>query len=507
MNYRPDTRKYRLWDTWMFPDPDGRRMHLFYLKGLGLDGPFSDVGHVVSEDYLHWESLPDIPVRLPDDTYDVGVIGTGMVFVGPDGAFWMSYTTNILAGDQRIAFLRSTDLIHWKKTRQEPCIDSMPPHYETQASRAVSDPFAFRDAFILRRGDAYEALVAGHSAQGAPLLRGCIARYRSTDPKLETWQPLAPLLGPGITMLIEVPDYFELNGRHYLLYSTAYCLGVTCNTRSRRNIWGTFYAMADTYEGPYTIPENNMLLGAGDCPPLWQAAIGRVAKWKGECFIYHQTGAPPHTATGLPKCISQSADGTLSVRYWPGSEKIHLRKLTLPLDAIRAQGANIHVGEWTAAHGSWLQGFVDGGGSLGLIPGEFENIHLRCRVTAESAKRFGISVRDLGQGTDRPGVALQGDLEFGEWHFGSPNHGWCSWIAPIEKIVEPVSTGRTYQIDIIVRDIYFEAYVDGVWKFTRVIDAHARHGGIGFYVESGKACFSDIQLWELEPMVHPFSLK
>jgi hypothetical protein len=38
-----------------------------------------------------------------------------------------------------------------------------------------------------------------------------------------------------------------------------------------------------------------------------------------------------------------------------------------------------------------------------------------------------------------------------------------------------------------------------------VIDAHARCGGIGFYVESGKALFSDIQLWELEPMVHPFS--
>ncbi len=40
------------------------------------------------------------------------------------------------------------------------------------------------------------------------------------------------VIGPGVTMLIEVPDYFELNGRHYLLYSTAYCLGVTCNTRS-----------------------------------------------------------------------------------------------------------------------------------------------------------------------------------------------------------------------------------------------------------------------------------
>jgi len=502
MNYRPDSRKQRLWDTWMFADPDGRRMHLFYLMGLGSDEPFSGVGHVVSEDLVQWEPLPDIPAKLPGDTYDVGVIGTGMVFVGPDGAFWMSYTTNILAGDQRIAFMRSRDLIHWEKTRQEPCIGSQPPYYETQASRAVSDPFAFRDAFIVRRGDSYEALVAGHTAHGPQLLRGCIARYRSTDAKLETWEPLAPLLGPGVTMLIEVPEYHEINGRHYLLYSTAYLLGVACNTRARRNIWGTFYAVADSYEGPYTIPADNMLLGAGDYPGLWQAAIARMIPWKGEWFVYHQTGAPPHTSTGLPKRVVQEQDGALSVRYWQGVEKIHQREIRLSLETIRAQGANIQVGEWSRTSENSIRGTVDGGGSLGLISGEYEDVHLRCKVTPESVTRFGITLRDGGQGTQKAGVAIEGDIEFGEWHFGTPQHGWCSYIHSAEKIVEPVANGTPYQLDILVRDIYLEAYIDGVWKFTRVIDGNARRGGIGFYVEGGTACFTDVEMWELEPMVN-----
>lgn len=501
MNYRPDPKNLGLWDTWMFADPDGRRMHLFFLAGKPNEA-WGGIGHAVSSDLVHWDELPLIPAKRPDDTYDPGVIGTGMVFDDPAGGFQLAYTTDIFGKTQRVSFMHSHDLITWEKIKPDFFIDAQPPYYATDARNAVSDPPAFRDPFIVNRGDHFEALIAGHGTYGPPVLPACIARYRSTD--LKNWQPLPPLLGPGVTLLIEVPEYHEINGKHYLLYSTTYLLGVDCSTRTRRSCWGTFYAVADSYEGPYRVPEENLLLGAGNCPGTWHAAIGRMIRWNNEWFLYHQIAGPPLTATGLIKRVVQKSDGSLVARYWPGVEKLHQQEIHLPLEKIQVQGEVIHIGDWQPVGQNSLTGTIDGGGSLGLIPGSYEDFHLRCRVTLDSGTNVGISVRDPGRGISPVGVALQADVKHGEWQFGGPCHAWCSYIQPVEIITEAPQIGKTYQIDIFLRDIFFEAYVDGEWKFTRCIQYNARRGGIGFYVENGSARFEDIQIWSLEPMTNPY---
>jgi len=507
MNYRPNPKELLLWDTWMFPDPDGRRMHLFFLANLP-DKPWEWAGHAISEDLVHWTDLPPVQFRRPGDSFDVGVVGTGMVFAAPSGGFMMSYTANLDGKRQSICFLHSQDLIHWDKLWQEPCIVAQPPHYEPDGSQCVSNPPAFRDAFIQRVGDHYEALVGAHTTRGPKLLRGCIARYKSTDPTLRKWEPMAPLIGPGVMSLMEVPEHFEIAGKHYLLWSNAYWLAGGCDLRTRRQCTGTFYAMSDSYEGPYTVPDDNLLIGASQA---FQSYVGRIITWQGERLLYHHQCWPSSSA-GLPKRIVQEKDGTLKTAYWPGVEKIHASEVSLPIDQIAVQGDNLRAGDWKKMGASSLVGSIDGGGTFGLLPVSLEDAHLRCKVTVESATRFGITMRELGHAKNRKegdpkeaqGVALQGDLKYGEWQFGTPQHCWTSRIDPNETILEAPEAGRTYTIDLLVRDIYFEAYVDGIWRFTRIINDRTRRGGIGFFVENGTVRFEDIRVWNLEPINNPF---
>lgn len=501
MNYRPDPDQLVLWDTWMFPDPGGLRMHLFFLANRPGQ-PWEWIGHAVSSDLVHWEDLPPIQVGRAEDPYDVGVIGTGMVFASPTGGFMMSYTANLDGEQQRISFLHSNDLVNWDKRWPQPCIAAQLPYYQVDAAQAVSNPPAFRDAYIHKVGDHHEALIGAYAAEGPELLRGCIARYRSTDEELRVWQPLVPLIGPGVTMLMEVPEHFQINDKHYLLWSTVCTLGVACDTPARRGCSGTFYAVADSYEGAYAVPADNLLIGAGDYPATLQSYVGRTVVWGGERLLYHHMGLPGPSAA-FPKRLSQDTGGRLRLAYWPGIETAHAKETVLPLDRIAVQGENLRAGDWVAIGKSGLRGSTRGGGSLALVPGDLQDIHVRCQATTESGTRFGVSLRDAGRREPgSQGVALQGDVRYGEWQFATPRHSWCSYVKPIETIREAPEIGRTYRIDLIVRDIYFEAYVDGIWKFSRVINDHARRGRIGLYVEGGTARFEQIQAWELEPMVH-----
>jgi beta-fructofuranosidase len=505
MNYRPKADNLILWDTWMFRDPDGKRMHLFYLANLPK-GHWEWVGHAVSEDLVHWEDMPNIQVRCPGDSYDVGVIGTGMVFEHRPGEYMMSYTAHLDSDRQQISFLHSNDLIKWEKKWPEPVFAAEPPYYETDKTRCISSP-AFRDAYIHKVGEHFEALVGANLTAGPVLLRGGIARYRSLNDQLDKWKALPQLIGPNITALMEVPEHFQLGSKHYLIWSTSSSLGVECDTPTRRSCSGTFYAVSDNYDGPYCIPEDNLLIGAGGAI---QSYVGRTIEWQGERLLYHHM-AGPYPSSGMPKRVIQNEDGTLKLGYWPGIESIHAEAIDIPLNKLDIQGENMGAGTWISTSSSSLTGSIDGGGSLALAGLEHQDIHLRCKVTAD-ATRFAVVLRDPGQFTDREnnirtthaGLALQGDIKHGEWNFGKPCHSWCSHISPIETIYEAPLPNRTYQLDLIARDIYFEVYIDGIWKFTRIVSDKSPKGRVGFYVEAGSVRFDEIHAWQLEPMSQPY---
>ena len=142
---------------------------------------------------------------------------------------------------------------------------------------------------------------------------------------------------------------------------------------------------------------------------------------------------------------------------------------------------------------------------MAIIEGiELTDFHLRCTVTDISCERFGITVRDTGGNCStgaESGAALLADVRGGKWQFGYPWHANCSYIMPTESIAVEIAADSPHIIDVIVRDIFFEAYVDGIWRFSRVIADRSRSGGIGFFVENGSAVFEEICIHKLEPMI------
>jgi len=502
MNYRPNPKEWELWDTWMFPDPDGQRMHLFYLCNP-TGGHWEWVGHAVSGDFVHWQELPHIRVCRPDDLYDSKYIGTGMVFETPDGEYMMSYTANLGAPKSRISFLHSKDLVNWEKRWQEPCIEAQPTYYETDTAKSLATHPAFRDAYVHRVGDHYEALICADAVNCDSIPGAVVARYRSTSDNLQQWEALPPLIGPGIAAMMEVPEHFEINGKHYIIWSNDSNTGVLCETPSRWRTQGTYYAISDAYEGPYSCPEEYLLIGAGDSSPC-QSYVGRHILWQGERLLYHHQGFPKPSA-GFPKRLLQQSDGTLKLGYFPGIEKIHVREWILPLNRVK-KVSNLKLSQWQQVGKCGLEGLSKTGGSLVLVDEQApSDVHLRCRVKTDSAARWGVTLHDNSEPLGKnKAVALQADFLHGQWQFGEPVHHWISRIDPVEVIHEAPCLGQTYQLDLLIRDIYFEVYVDGIWRFTRVIADRAKQGSIGFFVDIGSVLFDEIQCWELEPMLHPY---
>ena len=60
-----------------------------------------------------------------------------------------------------------------------------------------------------------------------------------------------------------------------------------------------------------------------------------------------------------------------------------------------------------------------------------------------------------------------------------------SCVNPIEHVLQ--SPGRSCRVDILVRDIYCEIYIDGVWMFTYSAPNDLRVGRMGFLVDGGAA--------------------
>jgi beta-fructofuranosidase len=220
--------------NWM-NDPNGPiwwkgKYHLFYQLN-----PHASVwgdmhwGHAVSTDMVHWRHQPVALAPTPGGHDSEGCFSGSSVAM--DGVVRLLYTgvanappgevtlhdgTNRLRETQMLATADDDTLLRWTKAPQ-PVIGTPP---EGVAVTGFRDPCAWREP------DAwYLGIASGERGKG-----GCVLLYRSQD--LRHWEYLGKLAEGRPNGKIasnpcdsaemwECPDFFELNGRHCLLYSTA----------------------------------------------------------------------------------------------------------------------------------------------------------------------------------------------------------------------------------------------------------------------------------------------
>lgn len=503
MIYRP-TEPRTMWDTWLFEWKD--QYHLFFLETLKTHN--DHIGHAVSEDLVHWEPRPSILTKGTEGKWNHKRTATGMV-VHHNEKFYMfagGYDPEVPTGDSQVVGIYiSSDLDNWEPYRDNPVMYPQPP-YLVDPAKGFFDIVDWRDPYITwREEDHYFhaflcARMAGwnHTDMGST-----VAHLRSND--LIHWESLPPVAIVKQYPNTEVPEIFEMQGRYYLTFSTNSLTGLRINTPTKEDIRGTLYMVSDSFNGPYILPENPLLIGSGH--KNLGAYVARSIGYPGGRLLYHHVGDSSITRPvwGSPKMIRAKEDGSLWLEYLSVLEKLETKVLANSMTDIPSSIVN-DMGRWKK-NGSRLTGTNETSGSSYKITDNIRDLHFQCRISAESACCAGIILRVSEQDQ---GVAIILDFEMRKLQIGSAEIpaiynsalGLFGWNCNIHDSYNfPLNKGVNYHLRCFARAEFFEVYLDNAWIFTACLPDSPLSGNIEFYIERGEAEFSDLRLAEIEKLI------
>ncbi|MDE3187573.1 MAG: glycoside hydrolase family 32 protein [Acidobacteriota bacterium] len=312
--------------NWM-NDPNGPiwwkgKYHLFYQLNPHA-AVWGDMhwGHAVSTDMVHWHHEPIALAPTPGGPDSEGCFsGSAVVYKGvptviytgvqnaPPQNVTLHDAANKLRETQMLATAADDNLLRWKKL-DAPVIAAPP------AGMAVT---GFRDPCPWQEADGwYLGVGSGERGKG-----GCVLLYRSQD--LRHWEYLHPLAQGKPTGssandpvdsgdMWECPDFFEVDGRHCLLYST-----------ERKVYWTT--GDYDVREHRYTPTRQGILdYGAYYAPKSFLAPDGRRILWG---WIPERRPEAEFSSAGwagamsLPRVLGVDADGQLTMKVAAEAEKL-----------------------------------------------------------------------------------------------------------------------------------------------------------------------------------------
>lgn len=317
--YTPPDPTRSLWDTWLFQQGDV--FHLFHLQRRRTEIGCSSIGHAITRDWLHWETLPPVLEQGTGTSWDAGPLMTGMT-LAHDGRYYLIYGA-MVDRVQRIGLAVSGDLISWEKIGCAPVLEPAGPWYETDPTRAINYETAWRDPYVFYHPleHSHYAFICARAAGSQDVGGGCIAVARSEN--LLDWTLLPPAYVSETLTCLEVPEYFSLNGRHYLTYTTSYHFGTPYPVHDPFQATGTFYLMSDHMLSGYHLPDHPNTLSTS-LPDAITSYVGRSIPdltHAGRRWYYYQHVYPPQPGESLagslsaPKYLQASEGGRLRVRY------------------------------------------------------------------------------------------------------------------------------------------------------------------------------------------------
>jgi len=464
MMYRPSA-SFRLWDTWLFPAKD--KIHLFHLQNP-VGGQESMLGHAVSTDLVHWKACDPIPMQGFSGTWDTGHVLTGMIIRHAD-AYAMTYGRIVSGGVQQIGIMFSSDLYQWTKYAQNPVLKAISP-YKDQGERVD-----WRDAYLLRVDEGYEALICARMPDG----RACIARMQSKN--LIHWRPLPPIATPPVFQC-EVPEYFSMGDKHYLIFS---CGGRgRLDEKSRKASAGTYYLVSDRRIGEYLMPEDSLLLGSGN--GRFDCYVGRTIVMKNQRMLYHHNcGSRP--SLGAPKVIRQNEDGSLWLQYWDGLSRL---ETGVVLNRITAESERERGWKLVANR---LVGHKDDSISISTLSPMLSDFNLLCTIRIEEGKRGAVIFR-YDEKTDK-GLALTVDAQSGQVEIAAVEKGQTSTL---DAVLLGIRSSEEHTIRIFARSEFADCYLDDKLLFSTVVDDAPLSGKVGFVVDSAVVSFSNLRVASLE---------
>ena len=307
-----------VWDLWIVQE--GRDYHIFYLQASrSLEDPNLrhwnvSIGHAVSQDLKNWFVLPDALSPNKEPSWDDYTTWTGSI-IFRQGLWYMLYTggSRFENGQvQRIGLATSKDLTHWERHSENPVIEADSRWYEL-LSQNPNQEQVWRDPYIFKHPDDgdYHSLITARIPYGPSNHRGVIAHIRSQD--LIHWESSSPITDPGRYGYMEVPQWIEIQGRFYLLYSVpSWVHSNSYYEQSGRDaLTGTYYMVAENPLGPFKFSTEKILY-ADDIGSQYAGKLvkGPQSEWYFLSWTQYSVGGTfvGEIADPLPVTIRENGD-------------------------------------------------------------------------------------------------------------------------------------------------------------------------------------------------------
>ena len=333
----------------------------------------------------------------------------------------------------------------------------------------------------------------------------CIAHV--TSPDLVQWEYHRPVFASTAFCNVECPDYFQIGDWHYFTFST---VRTRRDTGGRRDASGTYYLRARHRDGPYHLPKQPLLFGSGR--GRMDNYVGRAIQHRGEHLLYYHTVhgnirdciARPVT-WGACKRIVQHSDGTLSLAYWSGVEKLETGAAYVspsPLDTSRTVGN----GNWSQV-GDAVAVTVDAGQTSVLwLPVELDDFMFTAHVQLFPQDRLG-PLRAGVTWRNRAGVGhlLSIDTTADRLLLGRLRHDAISntFTETLVDDWQMSQSRQTLHVRVMVRSHRADVYLDDRWVFSTSLLEGPTTGRMGLVVTGGAARFSDLRCAGLSPLLTP----
>jgi len=495
VNYRP--KDMLMWDAWYWNTGD--EIHAFHLQQAAPGSAktvkeIHSIGHAVSKDLIRWEERP-----LALSPGEPGALDDMEIFTGctyeKDGLYYLFYTmksSREQGAVQRIAVATSTDLEHWKKYPENPVLTPDPRWYHTASSPALYGLVDCRDLCIVKDPDGegyygfYAARVPAEEMPEGAVIACCYSK------DLIHWEQRGPAFeSKGKYTIVEVPTVVHLDGKWYML--------LLCNNEyGNRDLFpgqpqltmGTIYAVSDWVDGPYTEPEENILLAS----QTFNGISCRTVEFQGKQMLMYtsasRTGASDAGdnmmgVLSTPKELI-AKNGRLYAKYSPlietalGEKVLDEALLDKPVECRLMYQT---PGQWKLENGK-VYGSVRTAWARYTFPARARSFIYNAKVTVNKGVGAGLAFKEADHG-------YGGGIFMLDYEKGMVQLLRIPQLNVVDSRKADLKYGQTYSLKVISKDKYLEFYLDGMLIMQCVFYA-AREGLMGLVVDRGEAVFEDI---------------
>ncbi|MGM9924305.1 MAG: glycoside hydrolase family 32 protein [Bacillus sp. (in: firmicutes)] len=420
-------------------------------------------GHAKSKDLVHWEHLPI--ALAPDHDYDRDGCFSGSAVVEDDtlyliytGHVWVDQPKDIAIQTQCLAY--SKDGITFTKFAGNPVIAEVP-----------SDSTGhFRDPKVWKKDNEWHMVIGNRTKDDI----GRAIHYRSPDLKSWKYEGVIAENESNLGYMWECPDFFELDGKHALLFSPQ---GMEAEGDRYQNRFQTGCLIGD-------YSESTGKLAYGDFQELDRGhdyyavqtlhddkgrriAIGWMDMWESDMPTKEDGWCGALT---LPRELSISAEGKMIMKPVAELELLREQELDLSLKEIDNEVIKTDIYE------------------------ELLEIKAVFSLRGATAEEFGIKVRCSEDGKQETIIGF--DAASSKLFLDRERSG--KGVASIRKAEMDI------QSDSLMLHIYcdrssVEVFAnDGAINMTSRVYPDKSSKNVQFYAKNGRVAIESVQAWKLK---------